>query len=487
MGTNMLSRGDRIGDYVVEAKVGGGGFGTVYRVRDSLGNVRALKVLDPKLRADQSHRARFLDEARIQLTRLNHPNIVKVHEILATDDVAAMVMEYVAGVDLSEYIESRRVPVSYDEFRAVALPVLDAVQHAHEQGVIHRDLKPGNILITRVGDRIVPKVTDFGVAKVLAESAKKKSTATGATIGTTGYMSPEQIRNSKNVTARSDVFSLGALLYELASGTEPFIGDSDYDVMNAIVNGRFRRTADVAPMLPVTAAAAIDRGLSPNPAARFASCTEFSQVLRSDLGNIKQVAPRPGGDRGPTSAMSRTTKVGKVMAAGRAASTVAIAEANDNNRPSTHRRWRDGRYLVLDSGGCVRSCISCGGQVRSRYRVQAWERTRIGLYLLYGPVAVLLALYVVVAALEQQISAMSESQTDVLATAMLLGLLVLSLVSGYSYFSLRADASFEVGLCERDLGKRRRLRVRRARDGYVWLAGVPSKYLTALPSYPRRT
>lgn len=291
----MLVPGDIVGAYRIEAPLGGGGFASVYRVQDDHGQLRALKVLDPKLRRDDSHRARFLDEARVQLARLSHPNIVKVYEILSTSDVAALVMEYVDGVDLSNYIESRREVITYAQFLEIALPILDAVEHAHRRGVIHRDLKPANVLLAKTDDLVVPKLTDFGIAKVVRGSAKRSSTATGMSFGTTGYMSPEQIVNSKNVHIASDVFSLGVLLYELAAGVQPFVAESDYEVMHSIMHGEFRETGVAAPHLPPAVTSAIDRALSPDPRKRFLSCAQFANALASEMTFTHVTAQLSGG------------------------------------------------------------------------------------------------------------------------------------------------------------------------------------------------
>jgi serine/threonine-protein kinase len=293
----MLAAGQRIGDYEVETEVGGGGFATVFRVRCARdGLLYAMKVLDPEHRKHEDRRMRFLDEARIQAKRLDHPNIAKVVEIVSTQQVAALVLEYVDGGDLDDFIQSRSEPLSSSEFLELALPLLSAVGHAHTNGIIHRDLKPANILLADHDGQLVPKVTDFGVAKVTTDSAKKKQTATRAQIGTLGYMSPEQIKSPKGVTHQSDIFSLGAVLYELATGIEPFGGDSDYEVMDNVVNARYRRAGTAIRHLPWPVAEAIDRALSPSPQARFDSCEDFAVALARvaevpDSGRHASVSP----------------------------------------------------------------------------------------------------------------------------------------------------------------------------------------------------
>ncbi len=288
----MLSPGEHVGDYEIEKELGAGGMARVYKARHSfLETVHALKILDPKYRANPEVRKRFLDEAKIQAKHLDHPNIVKVTNIVATRDVAALVMEYIDGASLDHFIQELKAPPSAETIRKLMLPVLAGVGHAHAGGVVHRDIKPANILLQK-GDgegNFIPKVTDFGIAKVIegdatgAGTASKKSTHADARMGTLAYMSPEQIRKAKSVTARSDIFSLGALLYELATRHTAFDGDSDFDVMEKIVRGAYEPPERRSTGLDVIVAACINKALQPDPAHRFASCDEFARALKGEI------------------------------------------------------------------------------------------------------------------------------------------------------------------------------------------------------------
>lgn len=278
----MLQSGQQVGEYIIEAEIGGGGMAKVYRARHSvLDTHHALKVLDSKYRSNVDARKRFLDEAKIQAKHLNHPNIVKVTNIVATSEVAALVMELIDGGNLESMIEKRKKPLPARKFMELAVPILDAIGHAHDEGIIHRDIKPANVLLVENGDGLVPKLTDFGIAKVGDKlSSKKKATAVDARMGTLAYMSPEQIRQAKAVTARSDIFSIGAMFYEMATGCVPFDGDSEFDIMEKIVHGRFVEPEKLAsPDLPAHIIAAIKRSMKPEPSQRFASCAEFSAAL----------------------------------------------------------------------------------------------------------------------------------------------------------------------------------------------------------------
>ena len=278
----MLETGTRLGNYLVEGEVGGGGMARVYRVRHAvLGKLHALKVLEASYRDRADVRDRFLAEGRIA-AQLVHPNIVQVTDTISTPEVAGLVMVLVEGPTLEGYIGEQRMLPSADQVRELFLPILDAVGYAHRHGIIHRDLKPANVLLERIESGYRPKVTDFGIAKVTEAAGdlarKKASTNADARMGTLAYMSPEQIRAAKHVTARSDIFSLGATLYELATCMVAFHGDSDYEVMKKIVEGHYTR---VMPDIDPGIAAAINRALEVDPDRRFANCEEFAEALKA--------------------------------------------------------------------------------------------------------------------------------------------------------------------------------------------------------------
>lgn len=288
----MLSPGAQIGNYVIEQELGCGGMARIYRVRHAVLQTQfALKVLEPAYRERSELRARFLSEAMIG-AKLHHPHIVRVTDTISTPEVAGIVMELVRGPNLETYIRSLGKPPSAATIRALFVPVLEAVAEAHRQGIVHRDLKPANILLEPAGNGHHPKVTDFGIAKVTDAARelvqKKGSTHADARMGTLAYMSPEQIRHAKEVTVRSDIFSLGATLYELATLQVAFNGDSDYEIMHNIVEGRFAPIEKIAGVDPVIAAA-ITKALQPDPARRFASCEQFIAALSVSIANPSSI------------------------------------------------------------------------------------------------------------------------------------------------------------------------------------------------------
>ena len=259
---------EHVGDYAIERELGSGGMARVYRGRHvHLETHHAVKVLDPAYRRVPEARQRFLDEAKIQARLLSHPNIVRVTNIVATPEHAALVMDLVDGPSLDDAIPT--LPGNPDEIRRIMLGILSAVEHAHRCGVIHRDLKPGNVLLDGAGR--IPRVTDFGIAKVVDRS----TTADGARMGTLPYSSPEQLRGGRNATVRSDIFSLGVVLYEMTTGGLPFKGDCELDVMNAIVEGDYFLPRVIDPLL----ARVIRRALDPDPLRRFPSCGAMAAAL----------------------------------------------------------------------------------------------------------------------------------------------------------------------------------------------------------------
>src|SRR5262245_60742572 len=209
-----------LGTYVVTRKLGAGGMGEVYLARDSrLEREVALKVLPEALRDDPERRQRFLREARA-VAKLAHPNITAIHEIGEADGRDFLAFEYVEGRTLDELVRAQPLPLG--QIIELALPLADALGYAHEHGVIHRDRKAANVMVSSRGH---PKLLDFGLAKVL-QGGEQESTALtrqGAIFGTPQAMSPEQALG-RAVDARSDIFSFGSLLYEMAAGRPAFTG-----------------------------------------------------------------------------------------------------------------------------------------------------------------------------------------------------------------------------------------------------------------------
>ena len=296
----MLEAGAQVEKYEVLEHLGGGGFADVYKARHvHLDTLHALKILRPEHVGSEQIRLRFLDEARVQ-AKLVHPNIARVTDIIVSEGVAGLVMEYLEGRSLADFIEDRQGPASEDEILAIMLPVLDGLHFAHERGIVHRDVKPDNIFlaIDGAGQR-VPKVLDFGIAKVrgeLRQKGKRKSTVASG-MGTEGYASPEQLRSAADVDRRADIFSVGVTLYELATGRLPFERDSDVDSLMALMNGDYTIPAGLRLGSPQIVLA-IENALQTNRDDRFADCVVFAVALRDEP---REPSRRTGGGNPPPS------------------------------------------------------------------------------------------------------------------------------------------------------------------------------------------
>src|SRR6185295_11206682 len=273
----ILSTGDMFRRFQVLGKAGEGGMGIVYRAHDTkLDRDVALKFVTQAGEANSELCERLRREAR-SLAALSHPNIVAIHDIDEIDGIPFLVLEWITGAALSD--KSFRRVFSVDEFCRVALPIAEALGAAHERGIIHRDVKPSNILITTEGRT---KVVDFGLAKLRNFAAD--GLRTHGAVGTVRYMSPEQAAGEE-LSAASDIFSFGILAYELLTGMRPFEGQGLGSVLSAIMSARHTALREVRPDLPSELVAAIERCLEREPKRRFDDGRDLATALLGVSGS----------------------------------------------------------------------------------------------------------------------------------------------------------------------------------------------------------
>ena len=278
--------GRTLSHYTILEKLGSGGMGDVYVAEDTeLSRKVALKVLPAEMAESEERRARFKREAKA-IASLNHPNIVHVYSVEDAEGVHFITMELVSGKTLSSLIPKHGMPLG--KFFEIAVPLADGVSAAHENGVIHRDLKPDNLMLNDEG-RL--KILDFGLAKLKQESAAAVSselptvpaTGDGHIVGTVTYMSPEQAEGKK-VDHRSDIFSIGIVLYEMATGKRPFTGETPTAVLSSILRDTPADVTEINPSLPPLLARIIRRCLVKDPERRYQSAKD----IRNELEELKQ-------------------------------------------------------------------------------------------------------------------------------------------------------------------------------------------------------
>jgi serine/threonine protein kinase len=294
MSEPLLSSGDRLGRYRIDGPLGAGGMGEVYRGFDTrLGRAVAIKILSPRRANDKSRVQRFEQEARVAAS-LSHPNLLALHDAGSQDGMDYAVFELLEGGTLRAHLESGPLPVS----KAVGygVQICEGLAAVHARGIVHRDLKPENVFVTRSGE---VKILDFGLAKrgpaglgfVAGGSDARTPTEPGLLVGTCGYMAPEQARG-RPADARSDIFSMGALLYEMLSGRRAFAGETPADTLAALLTRDPPEISDIARPVPRPLERVVRRCLERNPEERFQSARDVAFGLRA-VSDADVFAPSP--------------------------------------------------------------------------------------------------------------------------------------------------------------------------------------------------
>ncbi|HTG54421.1 MAG TPA: serine/threonine-protein kinase, partial [Gemmatimonadaceae bacterium] len=274
--------------YELDREIGRGGMGIVYRARDRrLKRIVAIKVLPPELAFRGEIRQRFLREAETA-AQLSHPNIVPIYSVDERDGLVYFVMACVEGPTLAKRLHDEgRIPVN--DTRRILGEVADALSYAHARGVVHRDIKPDNILLDKDDGRAM--VTDFGIARAIQEGADSRLTATGVAIGTPAYMSPEQAAGDREIDGRSDLYALGVVGYQMLAGRLPFQASSTPSMLMKHISERPQPVTSLRAETPPDLAQCVMTLLEKEPAHRFPNAGALSQALRGDKSALPAPAP----------------------------------------------------------------------------------------------------------------------------------------------------------------------------------------------------
>lgn len=277
-----MEAGQQLRDFILEVKLGAGGVGEVWRARHQhLDKLYAIKAVFPHLSTEHQFHDRFFQEAKA-MGQLDHPHIVGLHDFFYLDGNSYLVMSYIEGGSLEDLIKKRgRLPL--EQVLKISSGILDALDFAHSKGVIHRDVKPSNILMRPDGHAYL---VDFGIALVVGTP---RMTQFGKNIGTLEYMSPEQIRADEGIDHLTDVYSFGCVVYEMLTGNPPFgsidAGKTDFDVMNGHINTPPPSLGQLMPEIDEHTDRVVARAMAKAPNERYGGCKEMAEDLESQRGN----------------------------------------------------------------------------------------------------------------------------------------------------------------------------------------------------------
>ena len=352
--------GTQIGPYVVLGELARGGMASVHAARHlRLGHLVAIKMLHPQYQKNQEVAVRFLEEARIQ-ANLRHPNILTVQDIIELSDWSGIVMELLDGVTLSSYYRQVSLPLDVPRIMGIFLPLIDALVYAHDSEVVHRDLKPANVFLHCGKQELIPKLMDFGIAKVRNTAMQTNLTAAGAVLGTPQYMAPEQFEDSSKVDYRADIYAMGVMLYEAISGRLPFFGMTPGAVMKEVLLSPLTPLKDVVAGVDPELEALVLRCLDRNRENRFESAHSLFLALEAlstrlgrkvpGVGEIERVdlksrgidLPSSRGGHGEIGKSTIDSRLVDSMGAPPSTPMVAIGDGEPVHLPLTQEKGKSG-------------------------------------------------------------------------------------------------------------------------------------------------
>ena len=337
-----LSTGTRLGPYEILAQIGAGGMGEVYRARDTrLERTVAIKVLPERFTMDLERRQRFEREARA-ISQLSHPNICALYDVGSQEGTEYLVMELLEGETLSERLVRGRLPL--EQLVVIGTQICSALEAAHQKGIVHRDLKPGNIMLTKAG----VKLLDFGLAKAIAPTLQAAEltkaptaaagpvTQSGIVVGTLHYMSPEQLEG-KQADERTDLFALGTVLYEMATGRKAFSGTSQASLISAILTSEPPPVSSLQPMSPPALDRLIRTSLAKDPGERWQAAHDVGLQLRAISEGVVTPVPPEATPRLPRIRFLPWLIAGVAVAIAVAVAALSLARGPRGQSPQTMR------------------------------------------------------------------------------------------------------------------------------------------------------
>jgi serine/threonine protein kinase len=321
-----LQEGQTLGPYQITAQLGQGGMATVYKAYHSkLDRYVAIKVMHPAFKDDGNFLARFEREAQI-VAKLEHPHIVPVYDYSETDGQPYLVMKFIEGRTLKRILSGG--PPTLEQILNILTPIAGALTYAHKQGVLHRDIKPSNIVMDNNG---VPYLTDFGLARIA--QAGESTMSADMILGTPQYISPEQARGERNLDSRTDLYSLGVILYEMVVGRVPFNADTPYAIVHDHIYSDLPKPSLLNPDIPPAVEAMLIKALSKNPADRYNTANEMIDAFRRAVAESGLTALDPERNKAAEEAFDRIDNA-PTMPPVRTPTPVAIPAPIPTRRPT---------------------------------------------------------------------------------------------------------------------------------------------------------